>query len=55
MLEIIDITVPIQEGMVVWPSSPQTVLEPSGRMNMGESSNTTYCLAAWESSAKSCR
>ena len=43
MLEIIDITVPIYEGMVAWPGSPQTVLEPSGRMDRGDSSNTTYC------------
>ena len=34
---MIDITVPIYEGAVVWPGSPRTVLEPSGRMNMGES------------------
>lgn len=43
MLEIIDISVPIHEGMVTWPGLLKTALHAAERMDRGDAVNVTDC------------
>jgi len=43
VLEVIDITVPVHDGMTGWPGLLPTRLEPGERMERGDSVNVTNC------------